>query len=80
MNITDITAFLGWITVINFSVLIFSTLMILAFQNKFGALHAKMFAMEQGEIKRAYFDYLARYKILIICFNLAPYIALKIMY
>lgn len=80
MSIADITAFLGWVTIINFSILIFSTVMILAFQNVFAALHAKMFSMEQGEIKRAYFDYLARYKILVICFNLAPYIALKIMY
>lgn len=80
MSITDITAFLGWVTVINFSVLIFSTVMILAFQNKFAALHAKMFGFAAEDIKRAYFDYLARYKILVICFNLAPYIALKIMY
>jgi hypothetical protein len=42
-------------------------------------LHAKMFGLSEEDLSRAYFQYLAQYKIAIFVFNLAPYLALRIV-
>jgi hypothetical protein len=38
-----------------------------------------MFGLEDADLSRAYFQYLAQYKILVFVFNLMPYLALRIM-
>ena len=42
-------------------------------------IHSNFFSLREDDLRRAYFDYLARYKIAIFIFNLAPYGALKLM-
>ncbi len=42
-------------------------------------IHAKMFGLNEVDLSRAYFQYLAQYKIAIFVLNLVPYIALKII-
>ncbi|GJL85842.1 MAG: hypothetical protein DHS20C02_16170 [Micavibrio sp.] len=79
MGISELTTFLGWVSVINVGILLFSVLMIMALKGTVARLHAKMFALSEDEVLRAYFDYLGQFKILVIVFNLAPYIALKLM-
>jgi len=44
-----------------------------------GSIHASMFKLEQEDLSKAYFRYLANYKILVIVFNLVPYLALRII-
>jgi len=43
-------------------------------------MHGGMFNLNKEDLGRAYFGYIALYKILIIVFNLVPYIVLKIIY
>lgn len=38
-----------------------------------------MFGLSQDDLSRAYFQYLAQYKIAIFVLNIAPYLALKAM-
>ena len=42
-------------------------------------IHGSMFGLEEVEISRQYFQYLAQFKIAVLVFNLVPYIALRIM-
>ena len=42
-------------------------------------IHSKMFGLDSKDVLKAYFHYLANYKIAIIIFNLVPYFALKLM-
>jgi Zn-dependent protease len=42
-------------------------------------IHAKMYGLSEADLSRAYFQYLAHYKIAIFVFNLVPYIALVII-
>lgn len=72
-------AFFGWMTVLNFLVLALSGLMIVAFQDRIASIHGRMFQMEPAEVRKAYFKYLANYKILTIIFCLVPWIALKMV-
>ena len=79
MNIETACDFLGWCTVISFGVMVFQTIAILVLRGWITNIHARMFQLDGESIRRAYFQYLAIFKILFIVFNLVPFIALKIM-
>ena len=72
--------FLGWCSVINIGLLIFSGIFVVLFRGPISRIHAKMFNLDESNISRGYFQYLAQYKIAILVFNIVPYFALRIMY
>ncbi len=78
-SIETITAFFGWTTVINFVLLTFSSIMIIVTRGSISRIHGRMFGLESVDLSKAYFQYIAQYKIAIIVFSLTPYIALKLM-
>ncbi|MCB1530382.1 MAG: hypothetical protein H6853_01315 [Rhodospirillales bacterium] len=80
MSIEDFTTFLGWVCVINIAILTLSSLLVIVLRDSVSGLHARLFSLKKDDVLRAYFEYLGQLKILVIVFNLAPYIALKIMY
>jgi len=79
MTLELLTIFLGWTALINIAVLLFSTVMVLAIRERISKIHARLFGLDQADVGRAYFQYLAQYKIAILVFNIAPYLALRIM-
>ena len=79
MTTETLTELLGWLTVINFALLAFSSIMLIFLRGWVTAIHTKMFALDERDTSRAYFQFLAQYKLAIILLNLTPYIALKIM-
>ncbi|MBL4588825.1 MAG: hypothetical protein JKY11_01935 [Alphaproteobacteria bacterium] len=79
MDIEQLTSFLGWVSVINIAFLIASSLLIVMLKHPISRMHAKMFSLKEEDVLKMYFQYLGRFKILIIAFNLAPYLALRVM-
>lgn len=79
MTATDLANFLGWCTLLNFGLLIFSSLMLVLFLKPVSQLHARLFNLDSADLSIVYFRFLANYKVLIIVFNLVPYLALRIM-
>ncbi len=79
MTTESLTVFLGWASVVNIAVLMLSTLMLIAMRGAISKIHSRLFGLDEKDLGRAYFQYLAQYKIAIIVLNIAPYIALKIM-
>jgi hypothetical protein len=71
--------FLGWSTLINVTLLLVMTLAIMFLHEPVSKIHAELFNLNKEDLGRTYFNYIAIYKILIIVFNLVPYVALKIM-
>ncbi|NOD65389.1 DUF6868 family protein [Ruegeria sp. HKCCD9179] len=71
--------FFGWMAALNIAVLLFTTVMVLLLQDWIAGIHGKLFQMEQPDVKRAYFRYLANYKILTLVFCIVPWLALKLM-
>jgi hypothetical protein len=74
-----VTAFFGWTTVINFVLLFVSSIMVITIRGAISRIHGRMFGLEAADLSRAYFQYIAQYKIAIIVLSLTPYIALRIM-
>ncbi len=75
----ELTRLLGWCTFINVILLSLSTILILWGRQTIARFHGKLFGEPPETMSAHYFEYLARYKLLIIQFNLVPYLALKIM-
>ncbi len=73
------TAFFGWCSVINIALLLLATIFISTFNRFTKSIHHKLFHVSMKELDLVYFRYLAYYKLGILLFNLAPYLALKLM-
>jgi Family of unknown function (DUF6868) len=79
MNIETIREFLGWCTVINSGFLALALVKLLFIRDWASRVHAKMFGLDDGSVREAYFRFAVYYIIAIIVFNLVPYIALAMM-
>ena len=78
-SLDQIQTFLGWCSIINIGLLLFSALVVMIFREQISELHASIFHLNKEDVLRAYFQYLAQFKILIIVLNIVPYFALSIM-
>jgi hypothetical protein len=80
MNLVEtLRKFFGWCTVINFGIILFTAVAILLMRDWMSELHGSMFGLDQEEVLESYFAYLANFKIVIIVFNLVPYLSLRMM-
>lgn len=79
-DVINLITFLGWCTVINIGILIFSSSTIFIFKSFVTKLHSELSGVDRKDLLPLYFKYLGNYKICIIVFNLVPYLALKIMF
>ena len=79
MTVEMMRAVLGWCSVINIGLLMFSSIFVIALRGAASRIHGKMFNLDEKYLSQAYFQYLAQYKIAIIVFNAVPYFALKVM-
>ena len=70
---------LGWCTVLNLGFLVFATAALVLFRGPVEAIHGRLFGLSHEELGQAYFRYLANYKVGILLFNLAPYLALVLV-
>ena len=78
-SLETLTTFLGWCTVINIGVLLVASIFVTLMRGPVAKMHSKMYGLDDAELSRQYFQYLAQYKIAIYILNLVPYVALKIM-
>jgi hypothetical protein len=79
MTLETLTELLGWSSIINITILLFTTLGLIAMRGWISGMHSRLFELDEKDLGRAYFLYLAQYKIAIIVLNIAPYLALKIV-
>lgn len=70
---------LAWCTVINYAILMLWFAVFVASRAWITGLHGKLFDIDAEKVRSMHFIGIAIYKILILVFNLVPYIALRIM-
>ena len=78
-SIETVREFLGWCSVINIVMLFISSIMLTIMRSWVIKIHAKTTGVSEEELPRIYLEFLGNYKILIIMFNVVPYVALSIM-
>ncbi|MFT4612898.1 MAG: hypothetical protein ACI9NT_000031 [Bacteroidia bacterium] len=79
MSMAEATTFLGWCTVLSMSLLALTALCLAVMRAFVISVHTGLYDIPEDQLKAMYFDYMAKFKLLIIVFNLLPYCALKIM-
>ncbi|MCK5881192.1 MAG: hypothetical protein KAG18_04895 [Sinobacterium sp.] len=79
LTLSAITEVLGWASLLNIAFLMFTTLSMILMKNSISLIHSKLFGINEKDLPKIYFSYLANYKILSLVFFIAPYISLKIM-
>ena len=78
-TIETLRTFFGWCAAINVGVLMLSSLGIVAMRGVISKLHARLFGLSEDDLSRAYFQYLAQFKIAVLVFSVVPYVALCLM-
>jgi hypothetical protein len=79
MTFTELTEFFKWMTIISVSLLFLSTFLVIAFKNSIFKLHSKLFGIKKADLVITAYGYLGVFKLLIIMFNIVPYLALLLM-
>ena len=79
MDIDSIRAFFMWCTILNFALLVFSSLFCICAGDWIYRIHSKWFSIPREVFNVAIYSFLGLYKILVFVFNLIPYIALLII-
>ena len=79
ITIAELTTLLGWASVINVSFFLLFFLVVTFLRSTVLQIHSKLFGLSEEDLLRAYFQYMAQYKIVVLVFFVAPYVALKIM-
>lgn len=79
MSITQVKTFLGWCTVINIMLLLLSTTLTILLRRFIHQFHGKLFSLTPAAINNTIYAFLGAYKLLILVFNLVPYIALLLV-
>ncbi len=79
MDITTVRAFFMWCTIINVGVLGL-TCLVCAFLSDFSyRMNNRMFSISRETFNVAFLSFIGLFKILVIVFNIVPYIALLII-
>lgn len=65
--------------VINIAYLALATLVTLGMRTWMTGVHQRMFGIDEKELKLAYFNWIANYKIVALVFSVVPYIALRLL-
>lgn len=79
MYLNQVASFLGWCTVINFALLMFTAIVIFSCRNIVLNIHSRLSGVSRNELTKLYFSFLSYYKLAIIMLNFVPYLALRII-
>ena len=78
-TIEIIKSVLGWAIVLNFSLLIVTSIILITAQGPTAKIHSKMFNIAEEELGKLYFNYLTNIKILTLVFFVMPYLGMCIL-
>ena len=79
MDLPQLTEFFQWMTVVHVVLLTLTSLLLMALKGVVGRLHARLFGISEEQVHVVVYDYLGRYKGLVLVFSIVPWVALLIM-
>jgi len=79
MDIGTLTSFFGWCTALNLGLLILTSIMCISFADFSYRMNHKFFSISRDAFNTALVCFIGFFKILVIVFNLIPYLALLII-
>lgn len=79
MDLEKLQEFLFWCLLLNVAIYSLTALATLLLRSFMSSIHEKLFGLSQETVQKAFYTYLAAYKLLIIVFNLVPWLALVLI-
>ena len=79
MDIQILISFFMWCTILNIGLLMFSFLMLAVAGDFVYRMHGKWFPMSRERFNAVIYSFIGFYKIIVIVFNVVPWIALAII-
>lgn len=79
MNIEKLQEFLFWCLLLNVAIYTVAALASVLLRDFMSSIHEKLFGLCQDTVHKAFYAYLAAYKLLIIVFNFVPWLALVLL-
>lgn len=79
MTETTLTALLGWSALINYGVLLFWFALFALRRDFIYTLHTRWFNLEQASFDAIHYTAMAGYKLLVLVFNLVPWLVLTLL-
>jgi len=79
MDIQTLTSFFMWYTILNIGLLMLSFLMFVFAGDFVYRMHSKWFPMPRERFNSVIYSFIGFYKIIVIVFNVVPWIALTII-
>ncbi len=79
MNTQTLTDFIKWCTLINVALFFLSAILVLVASDFIYSAHGQLFHMPREAFDVVIYSLLGLYKIIILFFNIVPYLALRII-
>ena len=79
MNIEHVTEFFKWATILNVSLFMINAVLIILMRKILCKTHGKLFGISEENISIITYSWLGLYKIMILVFNIVPFVTLIIM-
>ena len=76
MTLEQLTDLFKWMTVIDIGILVLSSVLVMVLRNVMCKMHGKVFGIKEDKVAVVAYSYLGLFKVLVIVFNLVPYISL----
>lgn len=78
-DLSTLTTFLGWCSVINMGILAFVAVILTTFRGAVENIHTRVSGLDKENLDIQYFNFLGNYKVAVLVLNVVPYFALKVM-
>lgn len=79
MDLNSLQSFLGWCIIINYAILLIWFAFLVTARDWLFGLHAGIFGVEKSVVQAEHFRLFGQFKLLIMIFNIAPWLALVIL-
>ena len=79
MQLEQLTEFFQWMSIINVGLFVVSCVLIMLLKGVVTQIHSKLFGLEPNQAAAINYAFLGGYKLLILVFNIVPYVALLLM-
>ena len=80
MTPETVSSVFGWMTVLNIGLLLVATVAMYALDDWAVRIHSSITKLSEEDLHRAYFHWLAQYKMFTILLCLVPYLAIQIVF
>ena len=79
MTLEQLTDLFKWMTIINVALLILGGVLIMTLKRTLYRAHSRLFGLSEDQVAAVSYNYLGIFKLLVIVFNLVPYVSLVLV-